>query len=155
MRHSPLFIAQIILSLAFASALAGCQTFNTAGLIQSAATSQITPAAASSIASDMVGQLADHIGPGSVTIQLKLDGSTFGQALEAALREKGYAVVTDQAADKANTALAYVVDDFDGSTLVRLSTPTMDITRIYRPEAGGAAPASPFSLMLRRQGKPT
>ncbi|MFC3721904.1 conjugal transfer protein TrbH [Neoaquamicrobium sediminum] len=134
--------------------LAGCQTLGGAGLVQSTATAQLTPEAASSIAGDMVGRLAEQVGPGRTTIQLKPDGSVFGQALEASLRGWGYAVATDQATDGTNTvALAYVVDDFEGSVLVRLSTLAVDLTRVYRLGAEGATPVSPLSVMQRGSGQ--
>jgi predicted small secreted protein len=134
--------------------LAGCQTLGGAGLVQSAATAQLTPEAASLIAGDMVGRLAEQVGPGSTTIQLRPDGSVFGQALEASLRGWGYAVATDQATDGSSTvALAYVVDDFEGSVLVRLSTLTVDLTRVYRLGAEGATPVSPLSVMQRGSGQ--
>ena len=134
--------------------LAGCQTLGGAGLVQSAATAQLTPEAASLIAGDRVGRLAEQVGPGSTTIQLRPDGSVFGQALEASLRGWGYAVATDQATDGSSTvALAYVVDDFEGSVLVRLSTLTVDLTRVYRLGAEGATPVSPLSVMQRGSGQ--
>lgn len=136
--------------------LAGCQTLGRAGLVQSTATVQLTPEAASSIAGDMVGRLAEQVGPGSTTIQLRSDGSVFGQALEASLRGWGYAVATDQATDGTNTvALAYVVVDFEGSVLVRLSTLSVDLTRVYRLGAEGATPVSPLSVMQRGSGQTT
>lgn len=144
-------IAAIVMCAAF---LAGCQTLGGAGLVQSSATAQLSPEAATSIAGEMVGRLAEQVGPGSTTIQLKPDGSVFGQALEASLRSWGYAVATDQATEGANTvALAYVVDDFEGSILVRLSTHAMDLTRVYRLSAEGATPVSPLSIMQRGTGQ--
>lgn len=146
-------IPRVAAIVMFAMFLAGCQTLGGAGLVQSAANAQLTPEAASSIAGDMVGRLAEQVGPGSTTIQLKPDGSVFGQTLEASLRDWGYAVVTDQVTDGANTvALAYVVDDFEGSILVRLATHAFDLTRVYRLIAEGATPVSPLSIMQRGAG---
>jgi hypothetical protein len=51
-------------------------------------------------------------------------------------------------------ALAYVVDEFEGSILVRLSTLTLDLTRMYRHGSEGAAPISPLSIMQRGAGEP-
>lgn len=147
-------LSRVAAIVMFAVFLAGCQTLGGAGLVQSSATAQLTPEAATSIAGEMVGRLAEQVGPGSTTIQLKPDGSVFGQALEASLRGWGYAVATDQATDGAITvALAYVVDDFEGSILVRLSTHTMDLTRVYRLSAEGATPVSPLSIMQRGAGQ--
>ena len=51
--------------------LAACQTFGGSGLIASTVTIELTPAGASSIAKDMVGQLGAHVGPGGTTIRRK------------------------------------------------------------------------------------
>lgn len=153
MRNTSLLLRVAALVIC-AALLAGCQTLGGAGLVQSTATVQLTPEAASSIAGDMVGRLAEQVGPGSTTIHLKPDGSEFGQALEASLRGWGYAVATDQATDQTNiVALAYVVDDFEGSVLVRLSTLKLDLTRVYRLDADGATPVSPLSVMQRGSGQ--
>lgn len=134
-------------------ALAGCQTLGGAGLIASSAYSGLSPEAANAIAVDMVGRFAEHVGPGSTTIQLKVDGSAFGQTLEASLKGWGYAVATDQKAEGSNLVpLAYVVDTFDNNVLARLSTSSLTLTRIYAVTATGAAPASPLSVMTTGQG---
>jgi type IV secretion system protein TrbH len=49
--------------------------------------------------------------------------------------------------------LAYGVDDFEGSVLVRLSTTSLDITRMYKLTATGAEPVSPASVIQRGTGK--
>jgi hypothetical protein len=99
----------------------------------------------------MVSQLAEQIGPGKATIVLKPDGSPFGQALEAALKGWGYAVVTDQKTDQGTNVipLAYVVVPFEGQVLARLSTDTVELGRAYAITANGAAPASALSLLKR------
>lgn len=82
-----------IRSLAAACALtillAGCQSTGADGLVTSNAPPEISGPAASAIAGDMVSRLAEQIGPGKATVVLKVDPSSFGQALEAAL--KGWA----------------------------------------------------------------
>lgn len=139
--------------LSAATLLAGCQTLGGAGLIQSAAHAELTPEAASSIAGDMVGRFAEHVGPGSTTIQLRSEGSVFGQALEASLKGWGYAVATEQKTSDTNVvALVYVVDTFESSVLARLSTPSLNLTRMYSVTATGAAPTSPLSVMAIGQG---
>ena len=45
--------------------LAACQTMDGTGLIQSEVTAELSTEAAGSIAADMVGRLAEHIGPGN------------------------------------------------------------------------------------------
>lgn len=98
---------------------------------------------------DMVGQLAEHAGPGTTTIALDSDGSVVADALEESLRQSGYAVVTASGKDANDgVPIAYVVDRFEGSVLARVSTPTLDLTRLYRTDRAGASP-SPLSVMQR------
>lgn len=129
----------------------GCQSLGTDGLVASAAPPDISGPAASAIAGDMVSRLAEQIGPGKATVALKADASPFGQALEAALKGWGYAVVTDQKTDDGTKVipLAYVIVPFDGQVLARLSTDSVELGRAYAVTASGAAPASALSLMRR------
>lgn len=144
------FIARVAALLLLALSLVACQTLGSARLITSSVTAELAPEAATGIAGDMVGRLAEQVGPGSTTIQLRTDGSVFGQALETALRGGGYAVITDQKADGANAiSLAYVIDSFEGSVLARLSAPSLDLTRMYQLGATGATPTSPLSILQR------
>ena len=76
------------------------------------------------------------------------------------MRDKGYAVVTDQSTNQAAVEpLAYSVDPFEDGVLVRISTLKVELTRIYTlgttgttgtTGAAGAVPASPLSVMQRR-----
>lgn len=146
-------IGRIVAFLVCALFLSACQTLGGAGLIQSTVTAELTPDAANTIADDMVGRLAEQAGPGNTTISLAQDGSLFGQALESSLQSWGYAVVTDQKTDAtALVALAYVVDEFEGSVLVRISTLSFDLTRMYKTGATGATPISPLSIRQHGSG---
>ena len=137
-------------ALVLLALLAACQTISGPGLIRSEVTAELTPESATAIAGDMIGRLAEHVGPGTTTIELRGDDDLFGPALEAALREWGYAVVTNQATDGgAVTPLAYSIDPFEGGVLVRLSTMQVELTRMYTLSATGATPASPLSVMQR------
>lgn len=133
-----------------AGALTGCQT-DTDALATNAAPTELSAAASSAIAGDMVGRLSEHVGPGTGTIVLKGDNSPFGQALLAALKGWGYAVATDQKTDEKTPAiqLAYMIDDFEGQTLARLSTGKIELARAYSTTAAGASPASPLSVMQK------
>jgi hypothetical protein len=146
-------ISRLLILLFLAISLAACQTLGNAGLITSSVTTELTPEAANGIAGDLVGRLAEKVGPGTNTIQLRGDGSAFGQALESSLKGWGYAVVTDQKADGATVPLAYVIDSFEGSILARLSTPSLDLTRMYQLGATGATPTSPVSVIQRDTGR--
>ncbi len=76
------------------------------------------------------------------------------------MRDKGYAVVTDQATTEAAVEpLAYSIDPFADGVLVRISTSKVELTRMYTlgttgtagtTGAAGAVPASPLSVMQRR-----
>lgn len=131
--------------------LSGCQSMGTDGLVASNAPPEISGPAASAIAGDMVSRLAEQIGPGKATVALKADASPFGQALEAALKGWGYAVVADQKTDDGTKIipLAYVIVPFDGQVLARLSTDSVELGRAYAVTASGATPASALSLMRR------
>ncbi|NTI26733.1 conjugal transfer protein TrbH (plasmid) [Rhizobium rhizogenes] len=136
---------------ALALLLSGCQSLGTDGLASSNAPAGISGPAASAIAGDMVSRLAEQIGPGTTTVSLKQDSSPFEQALEAALKGWGYAVVTDQKTDGAarTVPLAYVVIPFEGQLLARLSTNSVELGRAYTVTTTGAQPASALSVMKR------
>lgn len=132
------------------SGLAACTTIDGAGLVQSQVSAELSAEAANAIADDMVTQLAEHLGPGITTIALTGKDATFGPALEAALRNKGYAVLIEQKISEASAVpLAYVIEPFEGSMLVRVSTPKIELTRIYTQSATGATLSSPMSVMQR------
>lgn len=133
--------------------LAGCQTFGIGGSasqIVSIDNAQVSPEAAGVIAEDLVGNLAEVIGPGTGTVVLKSDGSAFAIALEKSLRSWGYAVAIDQKIDDASAIpVAFIIDSFEGSVLARLSTATVDLGRAYALTETGATPTSPLSVLQR------
>ena len=151
-RYLPLHpIRALAAACALAILLSGCQSMGTDGLVASNAPPEISGPAASAIAGDMVSRLAEQIGPGKATVALKPDASPFGQALEAALKGWGYAVVTDQKTDSGTQVipLAYVIVPFDRQVLARLSTDSVELGRAYTVTASGATPTSALSLMRR------
>lgn len=131
--------------------ISACQTAGEGGLVASADKADLSSTAANAIAGDMVSKLAEVVGPGTGTVVLKSDGSPFGVALGSSLRGWGYAVATpDQKTDGGKLIhLAYVVDNFEGNVLARLSTSTVDLGRAYAVTSTGAAPSSPLSIMRR------
>ncbi|QCL77023.1 MULTISPECIES: conjugal transfer protein TrbH [Agrobacterium] len=149
LRHGQILCFAAVCALAIL--LSGCQSMDTDGLATSAAAPEVSGPAAGAIAGDMVSRLAEQIGQGKATIVLKQDGSPFGQALEAALKGWGYAVVTDQKTDSGATVvpLAYVIVPHDGQVLARLSTSSIELGRAYTVTTSGATPASALSLMRR------
>jgi hypothetical protein len=143
-------LTRLVVVTCLALPTVACQTFGTEGLIASSAPAELSSPAADTIASDLAGQLVDHIGPGTGTIRLSSADAPFASALESALRAKGYAVTREgSAGEGASIPLAYVVDRGDGEILVRLSTKALDLTRTYRETPTGAVPSSPVSLQRR------
>ncbi len=150
-RNRPGSTRQLAAVCALAILLSGCQSMDSEGLVTSAAPAEVSGPAAGAIAGDMVSRLAEQLGQGKATIALKPDGSPFGQALEAALKGWGYAVVTDQKTDSKATivSLAYAITPYDGQMLARLSTSSVELGRAYSVTASGATPTSALSLMRR------
>lgn len=149
MRSISLTRRLVLLSL-FGLSLAGCASLGGGGLVASSAPPDLSGAAASAIAGDMVTKFAEQVGPGSGTIILKPDGTLFGQALETSLKSWGYAVATDQKTKGEKTIpLAYVIESYNGQVLARLSTGSVELGRAYSATAAGASPASPLSVMQR------
>jgi hypothetical protein len=150
MRRLPSLVRLALVVFAITT-LGACQSTRLVGLVASNAPPEMSVPVANAIAGDMVSRFLEQIGPGTTTIALKQDNSPFGQALETALKNSGYAVVTDQKTDdKARPiALAYVVEPFEGNILVRLSTRTIDIGRAYAATPTGTTPASPLSVIRR------
>ncbi|MBY2989810.1 conjugal transfer protein TrbH, partial [Rhizobium leguminosarum] len=79
--------------------LAGCTTA-TDGPTASSVSRDLSDPAASAIAGDMVGRLAEQVGPGINKVKWNEDATPFGQAMEAALKAWGYEVVTEQKLDE-------------------------------------------------------
>lgn len=140
----------VVLALLLAISVCGCTMFGNAGPLKSADTRGLTPAQAAVIADDITAALRPEVGPGTTTFRLSLDGSVFGKALEASLRGRGYGTVTDRADNGPKaTTIAYLVSAHEDRLLVRLSTPTLELARIYKDAASGTQPDSPLSIMRR------
>lgn len=140
--------------LLFSLPISGCRTHSSDGFAASNAPIELSDPAASAVAGDMVSKFAEQIGPGKHALALEQDNSPFGQALEAALKGWGYAVVTDQKADSKveHVSLTYTLEPYEQQVLVRLSTKALDIGRAYSVTAQGAAAVSPLSVMKRDRG---
>ncbi len=140
-----LMVAQLV------APMSGCQS-GTDALTTSASPPELSEAASSAIAGDMASRFAEQVGQGTGILVLKQDTSPFGQALVAALKTSGYAVATEQATEnkKPSVQLAYIIDDFEGQTLARLSTGSIELARAYSTTTGGASPSSPLSVMQRQ-----
>lgn len=142
---------KLLLTLIVSTLLSGCQTADYA-LNAGTAPVALSGPTASAIAGDMASRLAEQIGPaGTTTIRMRNDSSEFAIALEAALRDWGYAVIIDgkTGEDVQPVELAYAIDGIDGQVLARLTTPSIALGRAYTPTAAGATPASPLSIVKR------
>ncbi|MBB4440253.1 MULTISPECIES: conjugal transfer protein TrbH [Rhizobium] len=127
--------------------LSGCTTAAD-GPSASSASPDLSDPAASAIAGDMVGRLAEQVDPGINRVKWNGDATPFGQAMEAALKAWGYEVVTAQGSDEKQrmVALTYGVDDLEGQALVSISAGSVELARAYATSATGASPASPVSV---------
>lgn len=142
-------VAAIIILVA---STAACTTMGGGYFTPTASTdaADLSLAAASAIASDMVDKLAEHVGPGTGTIMLKTDETPFATTLEHSLQSKGYAVATDQKAAAGNAIpLSYALGTLDGMVMMRISTPNLELTQTYSTSAAGAVPTSPLTIMQR------
>lgn len=129
---------------------AGCQTIGEDAIIQSSAPVELGDGAAGAIAGDLATRLAEQVGAGTGTIVIDPDGSSFGNALETALQEQGFAVASDQETESSKAiSLAYVIADHDGQILARLSTGSVELGRAYQVVGDVATPSSPLSVMRR------
>ncbi|AYG64265.1 conjugal transfer protein TrbH [Rhizobium jaguaris] len=138
----------VFIAVAF---LTGCQTAEDR-LAPNSNAAPVSGPAASAIASDMASRLAEQIGrANSTTIKMEKDTSDFAMALQAALKDVGYTVLTDGKVGKDvnPVELAYSIHSAGGQVLARLSTPSIALGRAYTATAAGVTPASPLSIMQR------
>lgn len=133
------------------ASLGACQTGKNSQLIDSSVATDLSIETADVIADDLVRHFVEYVGPGMAPIQLAVDGSPFAQAIETSLRGTGYAIVSDGRTNGgAPMPMAYSLDPFEDRILARLSTPSIDLTRMYERDLSGARPISPMSVMQRR-----
>jgi ribulose 1,5-bisphosphate carboxylase large subunit-like protein len=136
-------------ALAVVVLISGCQTAEDV-LTTNTAPDSVSGPAASAIAGDMAARLAEQIGT-TTTIKMREDRSNYAEALEAALKGWGYAIVKNGNVrqDQKAIAIAYSLDRVDGQVLARLTTPSLALGRAYTATEAGATAASPLSVMNR------
>jgi ABC-type Fe3+-hydroxamate transport system substrate-binding protein len=143
--------ARMLICIALALSIAGCQTMGEGGLPVSKATPDLSTEASQIIAADMTARLTEIAEPGSArSVSLKGDDTPFAAALETSLTQAGYTIANNREEYAGAMQLAYVVEEFEGNALARLSTQSVDLGRVYSITATGAAPASPVSI--KRKG---
>ena len=141
---------RLLMIALLAAPMAGCQSDTDP---TSASPPELSATASSAIAGDMANRFVEVVGKDPRTLVLKQEASPFLEALVAALKGWGYSIATDQETDdrkRPSIQLAYMVDDFEGQTLARLSTGTVELARAYSTTPDGASPASPLSVMRRK-----
>lgn len=142
---------KIAIAALFALTLAGCATTGQYGNFVPAAANQ------QQIATDAVQQLATLYPPAKTRFELhQATPDAFGVALVNSLRERGYALLELNPADKAQAAsapapveasaalpLRYVLDQAGATNLYRLTllVGSQSITRPYLEENGSFVPA--------------
>lgn len=139
-------------SLVFVAAFV-CSCQGTGGALTENSTSPpVTSSAASAIAGDMAGRLAEQIGkPETTTIRLDTEKTDYAIALEAAFKGWGYRVVAEGTTDGPQKPIdvSCALDSFDGQLLASLSTSAIALARTYAVTSAGATPSSPLSIMRR------
>lgn len=152
MLHSRRLFLKAFFIAALGAPTAGCMTqrgwFNPTTSVDAA---NLSPAAASIVAGDMVAKLSEHVGMGTGTILLETDNSEFGLAIESSLRGWGYAVAEADQKPTGDTTipLTYTVGSDAGQIFVRITTPIVELARTYQATVEGAAPTSPVSVLTR------
>jgi type IV secretion system protein TrbH len=128
--------------------LSSCQ-MNSDTLKSSPAPHELSKAASTAMAGDIVGRLAEKIGPNAGTIYLKKADVPFGQSLAAALTKHGYTVATRLTKDdkRPGIPLTFDIEETGEQTLAQLSVRNIILARAYTITAEGAAPTSPLSVM--------
>ena len=136
-------------ALTLSAALTACQTLGPGGLPVSRAMPELSPAASQAIADDMTARLTEVAAPQAVRI--KGDQTAFATALEGSLARAGYTIATtdEKAVSDTGLRLAYVVEEFEGNVLARLSTEAADLGRVYRVTGDSVEPVSPVSIKRR------
>jgi ABC-type Fe3+-hydroxamate transport system substrate-binding protein len=132
---------------AIAIVLTGCQSSEGSRLAAPAA-SELSPSAASAIASDLAARLAEQVAPKGTIIRLTGNHVEFAVALEAALKGWGYSIDAQKATVQV-TPLDYVIEQTKDEALATLAIPSVVLSRTYLTSANGAEPRSPISVMRR------
>lgn len=153
MKVSRRSLASILAVTSVSFSLASCMStgdgwFNPKG---STSVADLSPAASAAITNDIVAKLAQSVGPGTGTVLLKMDKSQFGAALMSALHGHGYAVAeADQkpAGDQV-IPLSYTVNRDGANVLVRITTPSVELSGTYLVTPDGAAPSAPVAVLTR------
>lgn len=141
---------RLISSILITIALSGCK-----GVAERSATIALLPddlstGAESAIAGDMANRLAEVSGNGKASsIYLQETSPRAGVALETALKPWGYSVVTAPETKKHPgevIPVTYGMTAFEDVILVRLSTPSVTLTRAYEVANAGARPTTPLAV---------
>ena len=134
------------------TAVAGCSSTVSGYFAAASSTSSLDLSAsvADTIAADMAGHLARTTGPGKGAIVLGSKQTLMSRALETNLRALGFAI--DPSAKGADAiALGYAITGNQEQIFVRITTPTLELARIYAATPLGADPVTPLSILRRAE----
>lgn len=128
--------------------LAGCTTTRPGYFAATSSTISLalSAPAAQAIASDMVGQLAHQIGPGTGPVIVQDKDTVMSRAVEDKLRAHGFAVDPSSQSETA-IALAYTITGQPEQIFVRLTSPQLEMTRVYAATDHGAISLTPMSIL--------
>jgi len=142
-------VLRLVIMVAMSTSLCACQTMSGQARLSSVVATEMSEELAVSLAADAASQLAGFISVSGPLIELDSKADAFGSALEQALRQKGYGLVStqDRRDHASSVQLAYVIDRTDDRLLLRVSTGAIDLTRLYSVNGDIAVPSSPVSVM--------
>lgn len=129
--------------------LSACQT---GGEVSSSgsASGAISGLTTKAIADDMASRLAERMPQATTVIRLRQASSDYSTALEAALKVRGYTVVTDGSAVSGKAVeLQASIEQVDDQFLAQISTSSTAIAQAYQATATGASPSSALSIFTR------
>ena len=134
------------------TAVAGCSSTGSGYFAAASSTSSLDLSAsvADTIAADMAGHLARTTGAGKGAIVLGSKQTLMSRALETNLRALGFAI--DPSAKGVDAiALGYAITGNQDQIFVRITTPTLELARIYATTPLGADPVTPLSILRRAE----
>ena len=136
-------------SILLALLVGGCQVGDPSAPIEERS-HEISGSAETAIAGDMANRFVEVMGKEKPqALYLSRTAQPSAEALESALKLWGYPVLrTEKQAQGKPAAIevTYGTARFEDIVLIRLSTPTLTLTRAYRTNATGAQPATPLAV---------
>ena len=153
MAQSKLGVAVVCAAL-IGMGVAGCSSTGSGYFAAGSSTSSIdlSQSAADTIAADMAGHLARTTGPSKGAIVLGSKETMMSKALETNLRALGFAI--DPSAKSPDAiALGYTITGDQEQIFVRITTPTLELARVYAATPLGVDRVTPLSILRRSESE--